>query len=427
MGQNLSMANLPSAAFSPLSPEYWPFSLELLPQPAYLVGGAVRDALLLKDREYLDLDFVMPAQAVQTASQIAEHYSAGFVLLDADRQIARVVFKDATVDFAQQEGDSLERDLNRRDYTVNAIAYNPHTGVFIDPLQGCADIEAGLMRMVAPANLKDDPLRLLRAYRQAAQLNFSIEPATRTAIRAFAPLLGYIAAERVRSELSYLLATSEGTPQLQAAWEDGLVQTWFPSATGSSLAQVAAVDESAAKLQQTWPDFGTELSRSLRDTSKTSLLAVAKLTSLLDPDFHKAEAQLLRLKYSRPEMQAALAVLNFLPDLLPAAKALSVSEQYFLFRNVGTVFPALAVFAVASGMPVDAIAPLIERFLTSNDPVAHPIPTLTGRDLMTALNLPPGPLVGRLLTAIGVARAEGKISTPEEALQLAQQLLKSEV
>lgn len=421
------MANFPSAAFSTLSPEYWPFRLELLPQPAYLVGGAVRDALLFKQREYLDLDFVMPAQAVKTARQIAQEYSAGFVLLDAERQIARVVFENATVDFAQQEGDSLETDLHRRDFTVNAIAYDPYTGIFIDPLQGCADLEAGVMRMVAPANLKDDPLRLLRGYRQAAQLGFSIEPATKSAIRAFAPLLGYIAAERVRAELSYLLATPEGTQQLQAAWEDGLVQTWFPSATGSSLAQVAAIDHAAAKLQQTWPDFDKILNHSLRDTSKTSLLAIAKLTSLLDPDSQKAEAQLLRLKYSRSELQAALAVLNFFPDLQSAAKSLSVQEQYFLFRNVGGVFPALAVFAIASGMPVNAIASLIERFLTPNDPVAHPILPLTGKDLMTALNLAPGPLVGRLLTAIGVAQAEGKISTREEALQLAQQLVSNEM
>jgi len=118
---------------SALSPQNLPFSLELLPQPAYLVGGAVRDALLGRSREYLDLDFVIPNQAVQTARKIAREYKAGFVLLDAERQIARVVFKHATVDFAQQEGTSLETDLQRRDFTVNAIAYNPYTNEIIDP------------------------------------------------------------------------------------------------------------------------------------------------------------------------------------------------------------------------------------------------------------------------------------------------------
>ncbi|PLZ75724.1 [cytidine(C)-cytidine(C)-adenosine (A)]-adding enzyme, partial [Fischerella thermalis WC217] len=129
---------------STLAPENWPFSIESLPQPAYLVGGAVRDAILGRTREYLDLDFVLPANAVSVARQIAKQYKAGFVLLDSERQIARVVFADATADFAQQEGISLETDLHRRDFTINAIAYNPHTQEIIDPLQGCADIEKQL-------------------------------------------------------------------------------------------------------------------------------------------------------------------------------------------------------------------------------------------------------------------------------------------
>jgi tRNA nucleotidyltransferase (CCA-adding enzyme) len=92
----------------------------------------------------------------------------------------------------------------------------------------------------------------------------------------------------------------------------------------------------------------------------------------------------------------------------------------------------LAVLAVASGTPVKAvseaipegiIAPLINRYLNPDDQVAHPTQLLTGKDLMRSLNLPAGPQVGKLLTAIGVARAEDKISTPTEALELAAQLI----
>jgi tRNA nucleotidyltransferase (CCA-adding enzyme) len=80
---------------SALSPQTWPFSREWLPPQACLVGGAVRDALLGRRAEYLDLDFVLPAEAVQTARKLAKHYKAGFVVLDAQRQIARVVFDQA--------------------------------------------------------------------------------------------------------------------------------------------------------------------------------------------------------------------------------------------------------------------------------------------------------------------------------------------
>jgi len=411
---------------SALSPQNWPFSLEWLPPQACLVGGAVRDALLLRRAEYLDLDFVLPTDAVQTARSLAGHYKAGFVVLDAQRQIARVVFKDATVDLAQQEGNSLETDLHRRDFTINAIAYNPHTEKFIDPLQGMVDCRAGVIRMVSQSNLEDDPLRLLRGYRQAAQLGFRIEPETQAVIRQLAPLLGQVAAERVQVELGYLLKSPQGTPWLTAAWEDNLLQAWFPDATAQGLAQVAAVDESARVLEETWHELGRELQASVGNKS-ASLLSLAKLANLLPSVPEAAEEQLLGLKYSRAEIRAVITALTHLPQLLSyTTSEMPIREQYFFFRDVEAVFPALAVLAIASGMPVDKIAPLINRYLTPDDQVAHPTQLVTGNDLMRSLNLPAGQQIGQLLTAIGVARAEGRISTPKEALELATQLIDTE-
>ena len=411
---------------SALSPQNWPFSLEWLPPQACLVGGAVRDALLLRRAEYLDLDFVLPTDAVQTARSLAGHYKAGFVVLDAERQIARVVFKDATVDLAQQEGNSLETDLHRRDFTINAIAYNPHTEKFIDPLQGMVDCRAGVIRMVSQSNLEDDPLRLLRGYRQAAQLGFRIEPETQAVIRQLAPLLGQVAAERVQVELGYLLKSPQGTPWLTAAWEDNLLQAWFPDATAQGLAQVAAVDESARVLEETWHELGRELQASVGNKS-ASLLSLAKLANLLPSVPEAAEEQLLGLKYSRAEIRAVITALTHLPQLLSyTTSEMPIREQYFFFRDVEAVFPALAVLAIASGMPVDKIAPLINRYLTPDDQVAHPTQLVTGNDLMRSLNLPAGQQIGQLLTAIGVARAEGRISTPKEALELATQLIDTE-
>jgi tRNA nucleotidyltransferase (CCA-adding enzyme) len=411
---------------SALSPQNWPFSLEWLPPQACLVGGAVRDALLLRRAEYLDLDFVLPTDAVQTARSLAGHYKAGFVVLDAERQIARVVFKDATVDLAQQEGDNLETDLHRRDFTINAIAYNPHTDQFIDPLKGMVDCRAGVIRMVSQSNLEDDPLRLLRGYRQAAQLGFRIEPETQAVIRQLAPLLGQVAAERVQVELGYLLKSPQGTPWLTAAWEDNLLQASFPDATAQGLAQVAAVDESARVLQETWHELGRELQASVGSKS-ASLLSLAKLANLLPSVPEAAEEQLLGLKYSRAEIRAVITALTHLPQLLGyTTSEMPIREQYFFFRDVEAVFPALAVLAIASGMPVDKIAPLINRYLTPDDQVAHPTQLVTGNDLMRSLNLPAGQQIGQLLTAIGVARAEGRISTPKEALELATQLIDTE-
>lgn len=414
---------------SVLSPATWPFSLSWLPGTTYLVGGNVRDALLRRHADYLDLDFVLPSGAVETAEAIATHYRAGFVLLDAERQIARVVFERATADFAQQAGESLEEDLRRRDFTVNAIAYSPRTEQLLDPLQGYADLQQRLIRMIAPENLKEDPLRLLRAYRQAAQLGFTLEPATQSTICNLAGLLQHIAAERVQSELNYLLSTAQGTAMLALAWQDGLLQYWLPHATASGLAQVARIDQAAIALSQRWPTLGAELGSWMRDQHKASgavrsWLKVAKITRLIAPDMDLAAQELWHLKYSRAEIQATLTTLKYLPPLLRLDQdPLSPRQQYLWFREIGSTFPALAVLAVALGTSVEAIAPLVQHFLTPDDPVAHPTPLLSGQDLMTHLQLRAGPQIGRLLEAIQLARVDGQVESAAEALQLAQTLI----
>jgi tRNA nucleotidyltransferase (CCA-adding enzyme) len=453
-----------SEVSSALSPRTWPFSLEWLPPSACLVGGTVRDALLGRQGEYLDLDFVLPQGAVETAQAIARHYKAGYVLLDAERQIARVVFEQGTADFAQQIGATLNADLKRRDFTVNAIAYNPHTDQLIDPLQGYADLQKRLLRMVAAENLEEDPLRLLRAFRQAAQLGFAVEDHTRDVIRQLAPLLQRIAAERVQSEINYLLGTARGTFWLTAAWQDGLLKAWFPDASLHSMEWIAGIDQAFVRFQEVLPEFATELCDRIRSTSRNNRpgsggnrsnrggtapehadlkasgsartwLSAAKLASLLPFDSGEAETQLRRLKYSRTEIQAVSTILKYLPQFcsavgmdilclghgspLPPSLSLSLREQYEFFQGVGVTFPAVAVLAIAHGIPQEVMAPLIHRYLNPDDLVAHPSPLLSGQNLMTALNLSAGPQIGQLLAAIQLARAEGKISTVEEALDLA--------
>jgi tRNA nucleotidyltransferase (CCA-adding enzyme) len=413
-----------------LAPQNWPFSLEWLPQPAYMVGGAVRDAILGRTREYWDLDFVIPSNAVKVARAIAKHYQAGFVLLDAERKIARVVFPQATADFAQQEGDSLETDLHRRDFTINAIAYNPHTQEIIDPLQGCADLQQSLLRMVSPANLEDDPLRLMRAYRQAAQLSFTIEPTTQTTIRALASHISTVAAERVRTEIGYLLASPQGTPWLASAGKDGLLSYFFKNATAEHFEKLASVDTAAAILAQNWQQLGQELQQYVRDTVKTTWLGIAKLACLVDSNPEVAEVELQELTYSRAEIRAVITALKLFPQLKSTNE--SLREQYFLFQEAGNVFPAVAVLAVADDTLVEAMsgdklqctyAPLISRYLNPDDLVAHPTQLVSGKNLMLALNIPASPVVGELLTEIAIAQAEGKITTAEAAIEFARQIL----
>lgn len=420
-----------NSALAQLAPQNWPFSLELLPQTAYMVGGAVRDALIQRSREYLDLDFVVPQGAVKLARAIAHHYDAGFVLLDRERQIARVVFPQATVDIAQQEGASLVTDLHRRDFTINAIAYNPHTQEIIDPLQGLADLQQRWLRMVSPANLKDDSLRLMRAYRQAAQLGFTIEPTTQATIRDLASHISQVAAERFRTEIGYLLASSQGTRWLTNAWEDGLITPFFKHATRQSCDKLANVDRAAAFLTTTWPILGTKLQACVRDTIKTTWLGIAKLACLVHPQPEIAEIELQELTYSRAEIRAVTTALKLFPKFI--ASHMTLREQYSFFQEVGIAFCATALLALAHDNLVEAVSTslepqsnfvtLIRRYLNPDDLVAHPTPLVSGKEIIIALNIPASPVVGTLLMEIAIAQAEGRITTSAEAIALARELL----
>ncbi|NJN21360.1 MAG: CCA tRNA nucleotidyltransferase [Leptolyngbya sp. RL_3_1] len=404
-----------------LSPQAWPFDLSLLPPSAHLVGGSVRDALLDRTADYLDLDFVLPEAAVETARTIARHHQAGFVVLDVTHQIARVVFDRATVDFAQQVGDTLAEDLHRRDFTVNAIAYHPHTEQIFDPLRGCADLDRRVLRMVSPDNLADDPLRLLRAYRQAAQLGFTLDSQTRQTIHQLSPLLGRMAAERVRGELDCLLSLSAGTPLLQLAWQDGLLQDWFPQLQAQPLQILGAIDGATQTLETLCPAMAEQLPEWLKEHTPPgchrSWLKATKLSQVIPETATAAEAELTRLKYSRAEQQAVLAILRGWQYLQAhPGEGLSSRQQYHLFKITGPSFVGLALLACALGYPQGPLRLLCDRFLAPTDPVAHPQPLVSGREVMAHFNLRPGPRIGVLLAAVELAHAEGQVTTSTEAL-----------
>ena len=391
-----------------------PFEVSLLPSTTCLVGGAVRDALLGRQRTHWDLDFVLPEKAVETAKIIAHRYDGGFVILDDARQIARVVFPEGTLDFALQEGDTLEKDLQRRDFTINAIAYNIQQQQAIDPLGGIQDLEHRIIRMVSPKNLQDDPLRLLRAYRQASQLDFQIDAQTRKTIHAFRNLLSNIAAERVQNELNYLLASPLGNKWLQTAWEDGLIDAWFAELNREKFAQIVTIETVQKFLTQKWVNFGATMPK---------FLLLTKLSTLVSSNPETAELELENLKYSRSQIKAVVTTVRNLPRLQKLQSPMSLRQQYFFFLEVKNVFPILALRAIVTGVAKDIILPMIERYLNIKDPVAHPKSLVSGKDLITRLNLKPSPMIGKLLTEIQIAYIEEKIFDAEDAIQFATNYL----
>jgi tRNA nucleotidyltransferase (CCA-adding enzyme) len=399
-----------------------PFDRALLPESTYAVGGAVRDELLGRKRKHLDLDLVVPLDAIELARHIARHYRAGFVLLDAEYGIARVVFPSMTLDIATQAGETIATDLHRRDYTINAIACNFHTFAIIDPLQGRSDLEQKSLKMVSRDNLQSDPLRLLRGYRQAAQLNFQIDANTRMALQELAPAITQVAAERVLAEIHYLLAVDGCSPWLEMAMGDGALAAWVNPTPAPNLERgLADLDRAWLLLTRSYPALIPELIAPIKETIAISLMGIARLIKLLPDDRSAIVDRLELLGVSAIESKIILIAIDYTDKL--SLENLSLEDLYFWFRSVGNCFPLLILLSISQGVTIDRLAPLITRYLNPEDIVAHPIPLVTGNDLIRNLNLKPSPQIGKLLTAIQLARISGKVSDFEGAIDFARSQL----
>ena len=216
----------------------------------YLVGGAVRDMLL--HRVSHDLDFAIPKNAIQTARRVANALHADFYVLDESFDTARVILSADNgtrdiLDFAAFRGSDLNADLRGRDFTINAIAFDLRNQTILDPLGGASDLRAKLIRACSDASLKDDPIRILRAVRQAAALDFKIEAETRKAMNQAAPLLPNISPERQRDELFKILESSRPDASLRALEMLGVFPYLLPE-----LSSMKGVEQSAPHVHDVW-------------------------------------------------------------------------------------------------------------------------------------------------------------------------------
>ncbi|MDP2776696.1 MAG: DUF5678 domain-containing protein, partial [Anaerolineales bacterium] len=188
-------------------------------QEIYLVGGAVRD--LLTSRLSHDFDFALPSNGISIARKVANALGADFMPLDDERDTGRVVLTDQDgtriyLDFATYRGANLAEDLRARDFTINAMAYNLRDNTIIDPMEGASDIRAKVIRACSPTSLSDDPVRILRAVRQAAAFGFRIEKNTRELMKQGADQVGSVSAERLRDEIFKMLNGPKADTSIRA-------------------------------------------------------------------------------------------------------------------------------------------------------------------------------------------------------------------
>jgi poly(A) polymerase len=220
-------------------------------QEIYLVGGAVRD--MLRNRLSHDLDFALPSNGIPLARRVANTLQADFMMLDEERDTGRVIVTEEDgsrtfLDFATYRGGTtLEADLRARDFTINSIAYNLQNGTIIDPLNGVSDLRVRLIRACSDTSFQDDPVRILRAIRQAAAFAFKIDLATRKMMKDAVSLLPRISAERQRDEVFKILEGPKPDASMRALEMLGVFPHLLPE-----LSALKSVPQSLPHIYDVW-------------------------------------------------------------------------------------------------------------------------------------------------------------------------------
>ena len=411
-----------------------------------LVGGPVRDALL--GRGVSDLDFTTSARPNDTRA-IVENLSSQ--VWDVGRDYGTIAAKvhGETVEITTYRaeiyrddsrkpevtfGDTIEADLVRRDFTINALALMLPSLRLVDVSGGVEDLLAG--RIVTPASpeisFTDDPLRMLRAARFASQLGFTVAPETQSAMAEYGPRLEIVSAERVRDELVKLLATSDPLPGLRLLVDTGLAARFLPELT-----DLVATQDDHGRHKDVYEHSLTVLSQAInleRTRAKNSdALAepdiVLRLAALLHDIGKPATRRFERggVTFHHHDVVGAklakkrLRALRFDNDTIArVARLIELHLRFFGYsdqqwtdaavrryvRDAGDVLPQLHILTRADVTTrnrrkaerlehaYDDIERRIEELMAAEE-LAAVRPDLDGEQIMQLLGIGPGPLVGR--------------------------------
>ena len=138
----------------------WNSILSFLPKGSYLVGGYIRDIILGRVTGDVDVDIVVPLNAIEIGKKISDNIESKFIILDKKREVVRIILNHISIDIANQISSTIEGDLCSRDFSINSIAFLLDKKLLFDPLNGLKDLEFGLLKTYSEKNLLNDPLRL---------------------------------------------------------------------------------------------------------------------------------------------------------------------------------------------------------------------------------------------------------------------------
>jgi tRNA nucleotidyltransferase/poly(A) polymerase len=429
----------------------------------YLVGGAVRDFLLRRPSNDLDLAC---RDAAGLAKRLAGRHAAALVRFEKKPGEAcyRVVDRqhpDNFVDLVELFDGDILRDLNRRDFTINAMAMpiraGGRPGALVDPHNGLSDLNGRTIRMVRPRAFTDDPLRVLRAWRFAAELGCRIDDATRAQLALHAKKLSSVAAERVVYELLRVLAAEDAAEWLCDMAELKVLDILFPEKAGRNesvsrqalwhdgLAVLKGVETTLKSARSRYGGAAGQVLEHFRDGNRLPLLKMAALFHDIDRA-GKGEAERFaegigrRLKLSNRDSVYFTGLLAALEDVFAIAAGNSARSMLVgFFRSsanagVGALVLGGGVLTADGGTApagldrragVRRLSQALIDYFSSIRAILAEKDLIGGTDLIDR-GMSPGPVLGKILREVRRAQDEGRVANREEALRFAMDLFAGE-
>ena len=435
----------------------------------YLVGGSVRDAIL--GRTVRDLDLTLAADGLALGQKLADRLRCPFVPLDDTDRTGRVVLRRRfTIDISSFKGDSLEADLRKRDFTINAMAVRLADVLdgrpsVIDPLGGAADLAARRLNAVSEASFRDDPLRVLRAFRLAGQFGLEITSRTEAWLTAFNKDLREVSGERLLYELSLIMGRRRISDRVSAMIRSGVFGSLFSGWMESSSA--SASKSTSRRLEQTDRLIARDVfledqglyahltGYEAKMAGDRTSLWILRFASLLlcgiraggavpaadrvegadgdsaggtDPTLELVEGAADRLRLSRRERQSLHQLVFGAVWLLEGAASQEPDDEALcrILRGSKDDTPGAALLALAhapdegnaTGGRTAKAAHRLLRLYTRHRSLRAKGLMLNGADIMDDLGLPEGPEVGRLLDKLETIQTIHDIRTREQARKM---------
>ncbi len=379
---------------------------------AFLVGGALRDAML--GRVSSDWDVATDAPSERVLSIFSRVIPTGI-----RHGTVTVLIEKRPVEVTTFRGDGIVGDLGHRDFTINALAWDVSTERLLDPFGGIRDLKAGWVRGVEDpaARLHEDPLRAMRAIRMAAELGFRIHPKTRAAIPRVAEQIRQVSPERIREELNRLLVTREPSSALRAMSRAGIMAVILPELMEGRGKRQGRLSHRHSMLEHAFrtvdhvpPRPVLRWAALFHDVGKPRVRERVhgrfRFPGHAEEGARLAEAILERLRFSRKETHdiAHLVAHHELPKALPLDDAgvrrllIEVGPEWVLdlvaLRRADRVATGLNPPDIRG---LDLLEHQVRMFLGEPKHMKGLQPVLDGKDVMKILGIPPGPRVGEIM------------------------------